>query len=381
MIFYLVSKKVMICAGESSGELYGASLSRQLKKNWPDVKIFGIGGSRMKREGVSLIAPITHILGIVEVLKHLFEIRRTFNKAKDALTVEKPDVLVLIDYPDFNIALAKKAKSAGIPILYYVSPQVWAWRSGRVKTIASLVNRMAVLLPFEVDYYKNAGLPCEFVGHPIVEKIRITGSKEQLKKDLGLDPQKNAVALLPGSRPNEILKHESIIKKVAEKIHNRFPDMQIVVPLLSGSAFAGTLPDYMSIVYDSTTEALACSEAAAVTSGTATLETAVVGTPMVVFYKISPITFFIGKALASVRFISLVNILSGKEVVKELLQDKANADTIFSELTRIIEDSPYRNSMITSLNEIREIMTGKNPSSRVASIVGEMAGWNDVAAL
>ncbi|KPJ98067.1 MAG: hypothetical protein AMK71_12010 [Nitrospira bacterium SG8_35_4] len=379
MIFYLVSKKVMICAGESSGELYGASLSRQLKQNWPDIEIFGIGGSRMESEGVSMIAPITHILGIVEVLKHLFEIRRTFNKAKNALIRQKPDVLVLIDYPDFNIALAKKAKSAGIPILYYVSPQVWAWRAGRVKTIASLVNRMAVLLPFEVTYYKNAGLPCEFVGHPIVERMHITGTKEQLKADLGLDPQKNVVALLPGSRPNELQKHQSIIKEVAEKIHARYPDMQIVVPLVSGSVFPGTLPACMKVVFDSTTEALACADAAAVTSGTATLETAVVGTPMVVFYKISPLTFLIGKMLSSVRFISLVNILSGKEVVKELLQDEANADMIFSELTRIIEDSQYRNSMISSLNAIREMMAGKEPSSRVASIVGEMAGWYDAA--
>jgi len=374
-----VSKKVMICAGESSGELYGALLSRQLKENWPDIKIFGIGGSRMQNEGVTLIAPITHILGIVEVLKHLFAIRRTFKKAKEALTSEKPDVLVLIDYPDFNIALAKKAKSSGIPILYYVSPQVWAWRPGRVKTIASLVNRMAVLLPFEVDYYKNAGLPCEFVGHPIVERIRVTGTKEQLKRGLGLDPQKNVVALLPGSRPNEIQKHRPLLLEAAEKIHARYPDMQIVVPLVSESVFTDALPDYMNVVCDSTTEALACSEAAAVTSGTATLETAVVGTPMVVFYKISPLTFFIGKALTSVRFISLVNILSGKEVVKELLQDEANAETIFSELERIIEDRDYRNSMIAGLNKIREMMAGKRPSSRVASIVGEMAGWDDAA--
>jgi lipid-A-disaccharide synthase len=381
MIFYFVSKKVMICAGESSGELYGALLSRQLKKNWPDIKIFGIGGSRMHDEGVTLIAPISHILGIVEVVKHLFHIRKTFNRAKEALTRERPDVLVLIDYPDFNIALAKKAKSAGIPILYYVSPQVWAWRPGRVKTIASLVDRMAVLFPFEAGYYENAGLPCEFVGHPIVEGIRITGSKEDLKRDLGLDPQRKAIALLPGSRPNEIRKHQSVITGVGEKFHTSYPDMQIVVPLVSGSVFTDTIPDYMSIVYDSTTEALACAEAAAVTSGTATLETAVIGTPMVVFYRISPFTFFIGKILTSVRFISLVNILSGKEVVKELLQSDANTDMIFSELRRILEDGHYRNSMIANLEEIKKMMAGKKPSSRVASIVGEMAGWGDAAAV
>lgn len=381
MIFYFVSKKVMICAGESSGELYGAMLSRQLTTNWPDVKIFGIGGPRMKSEGVSLIAPITHILGLVEVLKHLAEIRRTFKKAEEALLKEKPDVLVLIDYPDFNIALAKKAKSAGIPILYYVSPQVWAWRSGRIKTIAALVNRIAVLFPFEVDYYRKAGLPCEFVGHPIVERIHISGTKAELKKNLGLDPDREAVALLPGSRPNEIQKHRTVLGKVAEMIHKQYPDMQVVVPLVSGSAFTETIPDYMNIVYDATTEALACSVAAAVTSGTATLETAVVGTPMVVFYKISPLTFFIGKLLTRVRFISLVNILSGREVVKELLQDEANAAAIFSELTRIIEDGSYRDSMIEGLNAIRDMMSGKKPSTRVASIIGEMAGWNNAAAL
>ena len=167
----------MICAGETSGELYGALLSRELKQRWPEVQIFGIGGDQMQAEGVSLISPITHILGIVEVFTHLLHIKKTFNKARDALLFQKPDVLVLIDYPDFNIALAKKAKAAGIPILYYVSPQVWAWRSGRVKKIAALVNRMAVLFPFEVDYYKRAGLDCEFVGHPIAERMRIHGSQ------------------------------------------------------------------------------------------------------------------------------------------------------------------------------------------------------------
>ena len=142
----------MISAGEASGELYGAMLSREIKKLWPDVRIFGIGGPRMEEEGVSLIAPISHVIGIFEAAKHLVEIKRTFNRARDALLNEIPDVLVLIDYPDFNITLAQRAKSAGIPVLYYVSPQVWAWRTGRIKRIASLVNKIAVLFPFEADY-------------------------------------------------------------------------------------------------------------------------------------------------------------------------------------------------------------------------------------
>ncbi|MDH3259042.1 MAG: lipid-A-disaccharide synthase, partial [Deltaproteobacteria bacterium] len=287
-----MSRKVMISAGEASGELYGALLSRELKSLWPDVEIFGIGGSRMAAEGVSIIAPIAHVIGILEAIKYIPEGKRTLNKAAHALHNQKPDLLVLIDYPDFNIALAKKAKAAGVPVLYYVSPQVWAWRGKRVYTIASLVKKIAVLFPFEVDCYKKTGLPCEFVGHPIIETIEHRQSKEQLKNSLGLDPQRGVLSLLPGSRPNEISRHQPVLREVAHKIHAAFPEMQIVVPLVSGSHLTENLPDYVNVIYDRTREAVACSEAAAVASGTATLEAALLGTPMVVFYRVSPLTFF-----------------------------------------------------------------------------------------
>ena len=365
----------MISAGEASGELYGAMLSRQLKQKWPDIEIFGIGGPRMIEEGVSLLAPISHVLGITEVFSHILEIKKTFKKAKSALINRKPDVLVLIDYPDFNIALAKKARSAGIPILYYVSPQVWAWRKGRTGKIASLVNKMAVLFPFEVDYYKNTGLECEFVGHPVAENINSQKSKEELKKSLGIDPSKRVVTILPGSRPNEITKHLATIIEVANKFQNDFPDFQIAIPLLSGTDLNIEIPEHIKVVYDRTVDALACSEAAAVASGTATLQTALVGTPMVVFYKVSPLTYFIGKRMSLVRFISLVNLLSDKEVVKELLQEDASADNIYNELEKIINDEPYRIEMINSLDKIRETMKDRKASARVAEMVGEIALW------
>ncbi|MBI4847850.1 MAG: lipid-A-disaccharide synthase [Nitrospirae bacterium] len=371
----MVSRKLMISAGEASGELYGAMLSREVKRRWPDAEIFGIGGSRMKNEGVSLIAPVSHVVGIVEAVRHLSEIKNTLRTATEALLQKKPDVLVLIDYPDFNIALARRAKAAGIPILYYVSPQVWAWRGGRVKKIAALVNRMAVLFPFEVDYYKNTGLPCEFVGHPVAETINIPLTKEDIKKSLGLDTDKEVVTLLPGSRPGEIKRHQAIIKEIAGKIHHEFPDVQIAVPLTTESGLPEGLPDYVKIIRGRTTEAIACSEASAVASGTATLETALLGTPMVVFYKVSPVTFHLVKLFVKVKFISLVNILSGRQVVEELLQKDANPDRVFSELKKILRDQQYRDEMIASLKKIREIMQGKRPTQRVASIVGEMAGW------
>lgn len=375
MIFYGVSRKLMISAGETSGELYGAMLSREIKRRWPDADIFGIGGSRMKNEGVSLIAPVSHVVGIVEAVRHLGEIKNTLKTATEALLQRRPDVLVLIDYPDFNIALARRAKAAGIPILYYVSPQVWAWRAGRVKKIAALVNRMAVLFPFEVDYYKDTGLPCEFVGHPVAETINISMTKEEIKKNLGLDPGRDVVTLLPGSRPGEIKRHQAIIKEVAGKIHHAFPEVQIAVPLTSESGLPEGLPDYVKIIRGRTSEAIACSEASAVASGTATLETALLGTPMVVFYKVSPVTFHLIKLIVTVKFISLVNILSGRQVVEELLQKNANPDKVFLELKKILKDQQYRNEMIASLKKIREMMQGKKPTQRVATIVGEMAGW------
>lgn len=366
---------MMISAGEASGDLYGAMLGREVKKLWPDAEIFGIGGSRMKQEGVSLIAPISQVVGIIEAVRHLAEVRRTFKKAAGTLISRKPDILVLIDYPDFNISLAKKAKSAGIPILYYVSPQVWAWRRRRVKKIASLVDRMAVLFPFETDYYKGTGLPCEFVGHPIAETIGIQGTKEDLKKSLGLDPAKGVISLLPGSRPNEIFRHQMIMKEVAEKIHREFPGMQTVIPLTAESRLSESFPDYVKIIRGRTTDVIACSEASAVASGTATLETALAGTPMVVFYKVSPVSFLLAKLLVKVKFISLVNILSGKMVVLELLQEEATPDRIFSELQKILTDSAYREGIVDSLKKIRETMQGKRTSRRVALMAGETAGW------
>ncbi len=391
-----MSKRVMISAGEASGELYGALLSRALKRIWPDTEIIGIGGNRMRGEGVHLIASISSAIPLIETIRHWREIIKSFKKAKEALVKQKPDILVLIDYPDFNIALAKKAKSAGVPVLYYVSPQVWAWRAGRVKKIVSLVDKIAVLFPFEVDIYKNAGLPCEFVGHPIVETIdpelvgathsedslRDSGTqtKEELKKKLGLDPYKRVITFLPGSRPTEIKRHQLLIKEVAEKIHNEFPETQIVVPLVSGTRLKGDLPNYIKVLHGHTSKAIACSEVTAVASGTATLESALLGTPMVVFYKLSPLTIFFGKLLVKVKFISLVNLLSRKEVVVELIQKNATSEKIFLELKRIMNNHEYRQNMISNLQKIRDIIGERTASNRVASMVGKIAGWNSTNA-
>ncbi|MEF9427296.1 MAG: hypothetical protein L0956_09050 [Candidatus Mariimomonas ferrooxydans] len=253
------------------------------------------------------------------------------------------------------------------------------WRQG-VKKIASRVNKIAVLLPFEADIYRNTGLPCEFVGHPIAETIDIGQTKEELRKKLGLDPNKEVIALLPGSRLAEINRNQQLIRDVAEKIHSEFPNIQVVIPLVSGTGLHKEMPNYIRVIHDRTAEVVACSEAAAVASGTATLETALLGTPMVVFYKLSFVSVFFARLLIKVKFISLVNLLYGKEVVVELIQENATAEKIFSELKRIIGDSEYRQKMISSLMKIKEIMGEKTASERVASMVGELAGWDNTNA-
>ena len=370
----------MISAGEASGELYGALLSREAKKLWPDIRIFGIGGERMESEGVELIARNASVMGLPEAAKHLGGLWESYRKAKNAMIDERPDILVLIDYPDFNIPLARKAKEAGIPVLYYVSPQVWAWRSGRVKKIASLVNKIAVLFPFEVECYRSASVPCEFVGHPITETIEVDKTKEELKQDLGLDPARPVISLLPGSRPAEIQRHLPIVKEVAAMIHKELPEYQIVLPFAQGTALKEKIVDYIAVFRNRTREVIACSDASAVASGTATLETALIGTPMVVFYRTSFISYRIIKFMVKVKHICLVNLLSGKTVVRELIQREAGPENIFSELKRILNDLPYRENMIANLDNIREMMGGRKPSARVASIVGEIAEWNSTSA-
>jgi len=365
----------MISTGEPSGELYGALLAREVKRKWPDTEIFGIGGPNMELEGIDLIAPISNVIGFTEALRHFGEVRKNLKTAKEALTNRRPDIIVLIDYPDFNLALAKKARSAGIPILYYVSPQVWAWRKGRVKKIASLINKIALLFPFEMDCYRNTGLPCEFVGHPLAETIITKKTKEELKQELGLIPDRPVITLLPGSRPAEIRRHLPIIKDIAKKINREMPEFQIVIPLVQGTDISDELMDYITVISGRTREAVASSEVCAVASGTATLEAALLGTPMVVFYKVSPLTFMLGKLLVKVDYFSLVNLLSGKEVVLELIQKEATADNIFSEIIKILNETSYRDNMISSLRKIKDVIGGKRTSERVASMVGEIAGW------
>ncbi|NWF75342.1 MAG: hypothetical protein HXY53_01990 [Nitrospirae bacterium] len=403
-------KTVVIISGESSGELYGSLLAKALKKKHPDIRIMGVGGKRMIEAGVEIISDISDAFGLVEALSSFRKIKNSFQNSVNILKECRPDVLVLIDYPDFNLKLAKKAKELGIRILYYVSPQVWAWRKGRVQKISTLVQRMALILPFEEKIYKDAGLSCEFVGHPILEEIDTTlqsinikakdrdlsnlshiiknpEERKNIKTHLGFDSKKSLLSLLPGSRPHELKRLLPFMVDIVRQLRKDTEiqlerNYQICIPLAPNideeqyHFYLNALKNEGAMINKgASVEVLAASDLAVVASGTATLQTAFLGVPMVVVYKLSPITFFLGKLIVKVKHISLVNILAGKEIVKEFLQREANPTAVIKELKKIIFDKNYREEMIKAYNLIREPFTGKKASDRVAEMVIELAGW------
>lgn len=373
----------MIVSGETSGELYGALLAASLKNNLPGIRVIGIGGERMGEAGVELISGIASAFGLAEALSSLKSVKETFARAAEALRKERPGVLVLIDYPDFNLKLAALARKNNIRILYYVSPQVWAWRRNRIKKISRMVDRMAVILPFEEEIYRGTGLDCEFVGHPVLDEIhQIRTTSAEAKKALGLPAGKPLLSLLPGSRPHELQRLLPLMLDVMRRFRQEFGEFRFCIPLAPNTdqaAYKKILDRFREegalINKGESLRVLSASDLAVIASGTATLQAAFLGVPSVVVYKLFPLTFWLGKMIVQVKHISLVNILAGGEVVKELLQQNASPEKIVAELRRILTDNRYRQGMLESFGEIRAKFDGMRASDRVADIVIDMAGW------
>jgi lipid-A-disaccharide synthase len=340
----------------------------------------------MKDAGVELLSGISGALGLTETLRSLKEVRGSSRRALKALTEISPDVLVLIDYPEFNFRVARVAKKRGIKVLYYVSPQVWAWRRGRVKTMGEIADRMAVVLPFEEVIYSGAGIPCEFVGHPVMEEIEDyeDGSRQSTFCDRQPEGQRQnpVIGLLPGSRPNELRTLLPLFVDVVRALKTEFKGCGFVLPLapnIQTGKFRRSLSllekEGVAFMKGDAIKALASSDMAVIASGTATLQAALVGVPTVVVYKVSPLTYFLGKRILKVKYISLVNIIAGREVVPELIQHEANKEKIMEQCRKIMYDEPYRTAMVSAFRGIREFFSGKRPSRRVAEMTGELAGW------
>lgn len=372
----------MIVAGEASGDLHGANLVREIHRLDQTITFTGIGGARMREAGVETVedAAKMAVVGLVEVIAHFDVIYRAFTSLKRILVNNPPDLLILIDYPDFNLRLAKIAKAHSVKVLYYISPQVWAWRVGRVKKIARLVDHMAVVFPFEVPFYEKEGVPVTFVGHPLVDEVHPTMQREEAMRAFGLDPARRTVGLFPGSRRSEIRHIFTTILDTAKLLRERYPDLQFVLPLASSLERSDLLPQIeaagvdVSIVYGQSHDVANVCDAIVTVSGTVTLEIALIGTPMVIIYRVSPITYEIGKRLVRIEHAGICNIVAGERIVQELIQYDAEPGKIADEIGRILDDREYAYEMRARLSQVREKLGKPGGSADVARLALEMTG-------
>ncbi|MEW6593935.1 MAG: lipid-A-disaccharide synthase [Thermodesulfobacteriota bacterium] len=368
---------ILIVAGEASGDLHGAHLAEALRELSPSVTIAAMGGKALAAHGATMLADAARlaVVGIFEVLSHLGDIRAAMASLTRHLRDRRPDLVVLIDYPDFNLLLARRAKKLGIPVLYYISPQVWAWRSGRVKTIRRLVNRMAVILPFEQEFYARHGMMVDFVGHPLLDSVRTTLSREEFCRRHGLPAANRLIGLLPGSRKKELAAMLPLFLAAAERLAAAHPDLTFLIPLaptlsradLDQCGLSGTSLD-VRVVEEDRYELMAACRAVMAASGTVTLELAILGVPMVVAYRVSGLTYALGRRLIKVAYASLVNLVAGERVVDELLQHDATPEKIGSAVGRLLEDAPYRQAMIGQLHQVRERLGEAGASRRTAEL-------------
>ena len=370
--------RFLIVAGEASGDMYGADVARSLFRRFPDCEIYGLGGQRMRDAGVQLEADIskTAVIGPFEVVSSLGVLYRVFRKLAERVETDPPTAAILIDFPDFNLRLGKRIKEAGVPVVYYVSPQVWAWREGRLKQLRRFVSKMLVIFPFEEDMYRKAGMDVEFVGHPLVDTVRTTKSKEQFCADYNIDPRKPILAILPGSRRKEVRFILPTLCEAAALISQEKPDTQFVLPLASGldrrlvENIIGSRP--VTIVTNDTYNAIRYARAAIVASGTATLETALLGTPEVIVYRISQASWLLGKALLKVRLFGIVNIILGEEVVPELFQERMTAQEVSKIALKLMDDVWLQSRIRGNYEKLRRQLGSGNVASRVAEAVARV---------
>jgi lipid-A-disaccharide synthase len=365
-------RRVMMVAGEASGDLHGAGVVRELRRRVPEVQIFGIGGDAMEREGMECLVHIRELsfMGLLEVIKNLGTVRRVEKAMRVVLEQRRPDVAVLIDYPGFNLRFARDVKKCGIPVLYYISPQVWAWHKSRVHTMRRLVDKMKVVFPFEVPLYQSAGVDVEFVGHPVAERIGSRIERGAFFAAHGLQPEKKLLALLPGSRVQELEKILPVMATAGERLQREL-GVQValgVAPNLGPDLVRSYLPaDAHPLLVEHATYDLMChADAVIVTSGTATLETGWFATPMVVVYKTSPLTYHVGRLLVDIKNIALANIVAGKSVVPELIQHQLTVGRLVDAARRLLTDQQYATTMRQELSVIKNKLGGPGASARVA---------------
>jgi lipid-A-disaccharide synthase len=399
---------LFISAGEASGEHYGAMLMESLRKNSPtELSFLGMGGPRMVGAGLDRIvrAEDVAVMGITEIVRHLPRIYAEFRKLKASIPQRKPDIAILIDFPDIHFALAKEFHAQGIPVIFFVSPQLWAWKKGRIKKVQQYIDKMLVIFPFEEPFYRNHNVQAEFVGHPLADLPLPTISRQQFASDNNLDPRKQWIGLLPGSRIKEIRANLPEMLKAAFFLHDdyaenarlglQWPEPEFLLPLaptlttIQREEVATIVRTYgagipVHILTDTRAEgavartasaaraALFHARASIVASGTATVEAALIGNPFVVVYRVSPLTYAIAKRVVTVPHVAMVNLIANKRLVPELIQNDFTASNIVTELRPLLSDGPARASMMQGLAALRGLLHprhGQTAIDRVAEIV------------
>jgi len=367
-----MSTKIMFIAGEPSGDLHGSNLARALLSLSPECKLFGIGGEQMRAAGVTTFHDIGElsVVGFFDVVRNFSKIKAVFEDALAKLDSEKPGICVLIDYPGFNLQLAKLASRRGVKVIYYVSPQIWAWAPSRIKTIKRYVDKMVVVFEFEKAIYEAAGVPVEFVGHPLLDVVKPTMDKENALRCFGLKGDTLTIGLMPGSRRSEVSRHMPVMLEAAGILRNVYHEgVQFIVSKSSivAESFYGSR-NYKLIegnVYD----LIKVCDLVITSSGTATLETAILGVPMVVIYKVSALSWFLFRPLVKVDHIAMVNIVAKKRIVPELLQGKATAQNIAKEALEILQNREKKEGIKNALSNVREKLGLPGASLRAAKII------------
>ena len=367
--------RMLIVTGEASGDLHGAHLAKAIKALDPTVELVGIGGAAMRAAGVSLVpgVPQLDVMGLIGLSAIRAMVQRVL-AIRRVLKSEAWDLVVLIDNPGLNFHFARVAKAAGRRVMYYIAPQVWAWRPGRMKWIQRRVDHVVVILPFEPELYRRAGVRCTFVGHPLLDAVAPQYDRATLRRKFDLDESARVVGLLPGSRVREVEMLLPVLLDAAAQLHAAEPGMQFILAQASSShdhliqSLIQQSPVPVRVAYDQASEVMALSDVLFIASGTATLQAAVVGTPMVLLYKTTPVTYRLARWLINVKWIGLVNLVAGRSVVPELIQNEATAERLCQEVLHLLRDPSAYNDMKEGLRQVRQSLGEPGASSRAAQV-------------
>ena len=368
-------KEIMLVVGEASGDMHGASLVKELMKRDPNLTFFGVAGDQLQRTRFEPLFTVSELtgMGLLELAGNIKNIVAAYRLLRRTLRTRRPSLLILIDFPELNLRLAKLAKSLGVPVLYYVSPQVWAWRPRRIRQIAQVVDKMAVVFSFEVEFYKRHHMPVEFVGHPLLDVVRVSQERDPTLREIGLRKEKPVIALLPGSRRKEIAYHLPVMVAAATEL-KRIEQAQFFCVKASTLDRAELQRDLdradfvIPIVEAGRYNAVNAADLVWAASGTATLETALLEKPMIVVYRVSWVTYWLARLLVKIKYIGIANIIAGKAIVPELVQSDLSPERLVQESRAILNDHDARRTMIANLRKLREQLGAPGAANRVAEL-------------